>query len=112
MQSCFERQIQRTQGMLFAQHLDVIKEIMVVDPYTVQITLKAYDPVLLLRMVGYQHGYIVSKKAAEQFGDQFPWSPVGIGSFYSILAIMLAVLAFDLMGDALSDLLDPRLRGG
>jgi peptide/nickel transport system permease protein len=30
---------------------------------------------------------------------------------YSGLAIMLAVLAFNLMGDALRDLLDPRLRG-
>src|ERR687888_1712435 len=78
----FERQIQRTKGMLFAQNMDVIKEITVVDPYTVQITLKAYDPVFLLRMVGYQHGYIVSKKAAEKFGDQFGWNPVGTGPFY------------------------------
>jgi peptide/nickel transport system permease protein len=30
---------------------------------------------------------------------------------FSGLAIMLAVLAFNLMGDALRDLLDPRLRG-
>ena len=77
----FERQIQRTKGMLFAQNLEVIKEITVVDPYTVQFTLKAYDPIFLLRMVGYQHGYIVSKKAAERFGDQFGWNPVGTGPF-------------------------------
>ena len=69
-------------GEIHVQNLDVIKEITVVDPYTVQITLKAYDPVFLLRMVGYQHGYIVSKKAAEQFGDQFGWNPVGTGPFY------------------------------
>ena len=30
---------------------------------------------------------------------------------YAGLSIMLAVLAFNLMGDALRDLLDPRLRG-
>jgi peptide/nickel transport system substrate-binding protein len=77
----FERQIKRTKGMLFAQNLDVIKEITVVDPYTVQITLKAYDPIFLLRMVGYQHGYIVSKKAVERYGDQFGWNPVGTGPF-------------------------------
>jgi len=77
----FERQIKRSKGMLFAQNLDVIKEITVVDPYTVQIALKSYDPVFLLRMVGYQHGYISSKKAAEQFGDQFGWNPVGTGPF-------------------------------
>jgi peptide/nickel transport system substrate-binding protein len=111
MKSSSERQRQRTKGMLFAQNLDVIKELTVVDPYTVQITLKAYDPVFLLRMVGYQHGYIVSKKAAEQFGDLFGWNLVGTGPFYSGLAIMLAVLAFNLMGDASRALLDPRLRG-
>jgi len=82
VQFSFERQIKRAKGMLFAQNLDVIKEIAVVDPYTVQITLKAYDPVFLLRMVGYQHGYIVSKKAAEKSGDQFGWNPVGTGPFY------------------------------
>ena len=77
----FERQIKRTKGMLFAQNIDVIKEITVVDPYTIQITLKAYDPVFLLRMVGYQHGYILSKKAVEQYGEQFGWNPVGTGPF-------------------------------
>ena len=41
-------------GEIYAQHLDMIKEITVVDPYTVEITLKAYAPVFLLRMVGYQ----------------------------------------------------------
>ena len=77
----FERQIKRTKGMLFAQNLDVIKEITVVDPYTVTFTLKAFDPLFLLRMVGYEHGYIVSKKAAERHGDQFGWNPVGTGPF-------------------------------
>lgn len=78
----FERQIKRTKGMLFTQNLDVIQEITVVDPYTLRLALKSYDPVFLLRMVGYQHGYIVSKKAAEQFGEQFGWNPVGTGPFY------------------------------
>jgi peptide/nickel transport system substrate-binding protein len=78
----FERQINRTKGMLFTKNLDVIKDITVVDPYTVQITLKQYDPVFPLRMAGYQHGYIISKKAAEKYGEQFGWNPVGTGPFY------------------------------
>ncbi|GIX46763.1 MAG: ABC transporter substrate-binding protein [Candidatus Tectimicrobiota bacterium] len=78
----YERQLQREKGTRFAKNLDVIKEITVVDPYTVRITLKAYDPVFLLRTVGYQQGYIISKKAAEQYGDQFGWNPVGTGPFY------------------------------
>jgi peptide/nickel transport system substrate-binding protein len=33
-------------------------------------------------MVGYQQGYIVSKKAVEKHGEQFKWNPVGTGPFY------------------------------
>jgi peptide/nickel transport system substrate-binding protein len=77
----FERQIKRAPGTRFGVNLEVIKSIEVVDPYTVQIALKAFDPIFLLRMVGYQQGYIVSKKAAEKFGEQFKWNPVGTGPF-------------------------------
>ena len=78
----FERQINRTPGTRFGVNLEVIKSIEVVDPYTVQIALKSFDPIFLLRMVGYQHGYIVSKKAVEKLGEQFKWNPVGTGPFY------------------------------
>src|SRR5438105_3665419 len=57
----FERQLRRAPGTRFGVNLEVIKAIEVVDPYTVQITLKAFDPVFPLRMAGYQQGYIVSK---------------------------------------------------
>jgi peptide/nickel transport system substrate-binding protein len=62
-------------------NLGVIKSIEVVDPHTVQIALKSFDPIFLLRMVGYQQGYVVSKKAAEK-PDQFKWNPIGTGPFY------------------------------
>src|SRR5499426_668829 len=65
----FERQIKRAPGTRFGVNLDVIKSIEVVDPYTVQISLKTYDPVFPLRMAGYQQGYIVSKKAVEKYGE-------------------------------------------
>jgi peptide/nickel transport system substrate-binding protein len=78
----FERQIKRTPGMLFGVNLGVIKSIEVVDPHTVQIVLNAFDAIFLLRMVGYQQGYIVSKKAVEKYGDQYKWNPVGTGPFY------------------------------
>jgi peptide/nickel transport system substrate-binding protein len=77
----FERQINKTPGTRYGVNLDVIKSIEVVDPYTVQIALKSYDAIFLLRMVGYQQGYIVSKKAAADH-DKFKWSPVGTGPFY------------------------------
>lgn len=79
----FERQLQRKPGMRFAKNLDVIKSIETPDKYTVKITLKQFDPVFPLRMAGYQQGYIISKKAAEQVGhDNFGWNPVGAGPFY------------------------------
>ncbi len=62
----FERQINKTPGTRYGVNLDVIKSIEVVDPYTVQIALKSFDAIFLLRMVGYQQGYIVSKKAATE----------------------------------------------
>ena len=77
----FERQINRAPGTRFGVNLAEIKSIEVVDPYTVQIVLKAFDPIFLLRMAGYQQGYIVSKKAVEKYGDQFKWNPVGTGPF-------------------------------
>src|SRR5438876_1226637 len=78
----FERQIKKAPGTRYGVNLDVIKSIEVVDPHTIQIALKAFDPIFLLRMVGYQQGYIISKKAAEKQGEQFKWNPVGTGPFY------------------------------
>ncbi|HTG10572.1 MAG TPA: ABC transporter substrate-binding protein, partial [Candidatus Eisenbacteria bacterium] len=78
----FERQISRTPGTRYGVNLEVIKSIEIVDPYTVQIVLKAFDGIFLLRMVGYQQGYILSKKAVEKYGEQFKWNPVGTGPFY------------------------------
>ncbi|MGH7298988.1 MAG: ABC transporter substrate-binding protein [Candidatus Rokuibacteriota bacterium] len=78
----FERQIKKVPGTRYGVNLGVIKSIEVVNPHTVQIALKSYDAIFLLRMVGYQQGYIISKKAVEKLGDQFKWSPVGTGPFY------------------------------
>jgi peptide/nickel transport system substrate-binding protein len=80
----FERQIKRTKGTRFAKNLSMIKEMRIIDPYTIQIILKNYDPVFPLRMVGYQQGYIVSKKAVEKYGEDFDWNPVGTGPFYFV----------------------------
>ena len=77
----FERQINKTPGTRYGANLDVIKSMEVIDKHTIQIALKSYDPIFLLRMVGYQQGYIVSKKAAENH-EQFKWNPIGTGPFY------------------------------
>ncbi len=77
----FERQLKKAPGTRYGVNLDVIRGIEVLDPHTVQVALKSYDAIFLLRMVGYQQGYIISKKAAEKLGDQFKWNPVGTGPF-------------------------------
>jgi peptide/nickel transport system substrate-binding protein len=77
----FERQINKTPGTRYGVNLDVIKSIEIIDPHTIQIALKSFDAIFLLRMVGYQQGYIVSKKAATDH-DKFKWNPVGTGPFY------------------------------
>src|SRR6266496_5942059 len=50
----FERQIKKAPGTRYGKNLDVIKGIEILDPYTLQITLKSFDPVFPLRMVGYE----------------------------------------------------------
>jgi peptide/nickel transport system substrate-binding protein len=77
----FERQINKTPGTRYGVNLDVIKGIEIINPHTVQIQLKAFDAIFLLRMVGYQNGYIVSKKAAQDH-EKFKWNPIGTGPFY------------------------------
>lgn len=71
-------------GNRFAKNFSVIKGVKVLDRYTVQITLHNYDPVFLLRMVGYQQGYMLSKKAVTKYGEDYAWNPIGTGPFYFV----------------------------
>ena len=78
----FERQLQGSQHMAYTRNLDIISAIDVINSHTLSITLKYPDPLFPLRIVGYQQGYIVSKKAVQLYGERFQWNPVGTGPFY------------------------------
>src|SRR5215218_689601 len=52
-----------------------------VDPLTVRITLKAPVPSLLGLVANYHGGNVVSRKAAEQMGDDFKLKAIGTGPF-------------------------------
>src|SRR5437867_11392628 len=65
----FERQINKAPGTRYGVNLDVIKAIEAGNPHTVQFALKSIGPICLLRMAGYQQGYILSKKAVEKYGE-------------------------------------------
>lgn len=51
-------------------------------------------------------GYMLNEAASRGQLDRFPWLAIAPGA-----AITLLVLAFNLLGDAIRDVLDPRLRG-
>jgi len=75
-----ERVMDKAFGSPFRQTLQNIAQVDVIDPYQVKVTLKQPDPTFLQLMAGYQAGYMMSKKAAEQ-GNDPKLSPVGTGPY-------------------------------
>ncbi len=60
---------------------DNLDSVEAVDEYTVEITLDKPVPSLPGLVSDYSGGFVVSKKAAEQMGDDFTTHPVGTGPF-------------------------------
>lgn len=58
-----------------------VQEVKAVDDYTVKLVLDKPVPSLLGLVADYSGGFIVSKKAAEELGDDFTTHPVGTGPF-------------------------------
>ncbi|MBO8141923.1 MAG: polyamine ABC transporter substrate-binding protein [Firmicutes bacterium] len=77
----FQRVADPEVGSPWRSEVSNIKEVRAVDRYTVEIELHAPDPFALLRLVGYHSGFIVSKKAVEELGDQHRFRPIGTGPF-------------------------------
>ena len=65
----------------FASELRPFQTIEAVDPYTVRLVLKDNVPSVLGILTNYSQGFIVSKKAVEQRGDDFKRNPIGTGPF-------------------------------
>lgn len=65
----------------FANDFDALAKVEAIDRYTVRITLKNPVPSVLGMFTDYHGGYIVSKKAVEEKGDNFKNDPVGTGPF-------------------------------
>jgi peptide/nickel transport system substrate-binding protein len=65
----------------FSANYAMVDHVEAVDPYTVRVTLKYPDAGFLGQVSNYHGGDIVSKKAAEKYGDQFGNHPVGTGPF-------------------------------
>ena len=65
----------------FASELRPFQTIEAIDPYTVRIVLRENVPNLLGIVTNYAQGFIVSKKAVEQRGDDFKRNPIGTGAY-------------------------------
>lgn len=65
----------------FSGDYTAIKSVEAVDKYTVKITLSQQVPSLLGLVANYAGGFIISKKAYEELGDDFKRKPVGFGPF-------------------------------
>jgi len=65
----------------FASELRPFTTIEAVDPYTVRLVLTNNVPSVLGILTNYAQGFIVSKKAVEQRGDDFKRNPIGTGPF-------------------------------
>ncbi|MBL8698951.1 MAG: polyamine ABC transporter substrate-binding protein [Alphaproteobacteria bacterium] len=65
----------------FSSSFAAVDKVEAVDSHTVRITLKNRVPFFLGSILNYEGGFIVSKKAVEQAGDNFKTAPVGTGPF-------------------------------
>ncbi|MCG6114036.1 MAG: ABC transporter substrate-binding protein [Mesorhizobium sp.] len=65
----------------FSSDYQAFESVEAVDPLTVRITLSQPIPALLGLVANYHGGNIVSKRAVEELGDDFPMNPVGTGPF-------------------------------
>ncbi len=58
-----------------------IKDVEVVDPYTVRVVMNNPYPDFLKVFAAYRPGFIVNKQAIEELGDRYTEQPVGSGAF-------------------------------
>jgi len=65
----------------FAGDYAALGKVEALDKYTVRLTFKSAIPSVLGILTNYHGGYIISKKAYEEKGDQFKFDPIGTGPF-------------------------------
>src|SRR5262249_46459535 len=65
----------------FAGSISMLKEVQVVDDYTVKFLLKEPYAAFPQLLTDYRAGPIVNVKAVQQFGQDYAWNPVGTGPY-------------------------------
>lgn len=65
----------------FAGSVSMLKEVQVVDDYTVKVILSEPYAAFPHLLTNYRGGPIVNVKAVQQFGKDYDWNPVGTGPY-------------------------------
>jgi peptide/nickel transport system substrate-binding protein len=65
----------------FAGSISMLKEVQVVDDYTVKLILSEPYAAFPQLLTDYRAGPIVNVKAVQQFGKDYDWNPVGTGPY-------------------------------
>ena len=65
----------------FAGSVSMLKEVQIVDDYTVKFTLSEPYAAFPHLLTNYRAGPIVNVKAVQQFGKDYDWNPVGTGPY-------------------------------
>jgi len=77
----YERIMDPATGSPYASEFADITSIETPDDYTVVIELAEPDGNFLHKVANYHQGQIVSRKAIEEFGDDYAFNPIGTGPF-------------------------------
>ena len=65
----------------FAGSISMLKEVQVVDDYTVKFILSEPYAAFAQLLTDYRAGPIVNMKAVQQYGQDFAWNPIGTGPY-------------------------------
>jgi peptide/nickel transport system substrate-binding protein len=65
----------------FAGSISMLKEVQVVDDYTVKFILSEPYAAFLQLLTDYRAGPIVNMKAVQQYGQDYAWNPIGTGPY-------------------------------
>src|SRR5215831_12162699 len=65
----------------FAGSISMLKEVQVVDDYTVKMILSEPYAAFPHLLTNYRAGPIVNMKAVQQFGKDYDWNPIGTGPY-------------------------------
>jgi len=77
----YERIMDPNTGSIWKREFDLIESIDVIDNYTVRFTLKYPYAAFIHKVSNFRQGFIVNKRAVEQYGEDYRRNPVGTGPF-------------------------------